>query len=149
MMSKSCGRQQIRLSWISKTQPLTVQEIMSALLGIKRLTLTFRRDLSMFMLVSGNFRSCSCYERCVFAVFVDIFETSLQYNKEGELRCTVKAPTNSIVSAWHNRNLITRPFNADQYSKDCNSLPQTYTSAQQLDSKFSLFSIEIRVHFQW
>ena len=123
---------------------------MCALLGTVRHTSTFRHDLSMCMLVSGHFWSGYCFiiMMMIFAVFVEIFETSLRYNKEGKLRCTVKAPTNSIISVWHNRNLLTKPFNADKYSKNCNSQPQIYTSAQQLDNKFSLFSIEIHVHFQ-
>lgn len=83
---------------------------------------------------------------CLFAVFAKVFGTALQLNQEGELRCSVKAPTNSNITVRHNANPITKPYSAEEFSKNCDHQPQISTSSQPLEDGFSLFSVVIHVN---
>ena len=78
-------------------------------------------------------------------VFVEVFETALPYFREGELRCTVKAPSNATITIQKNGQEITRQYNPEDSSDSCNDLPQILHSVTVLDDQFSMFSIQIKV----
>ena len=75
-------------------------------------------------------------------VFIETFDTVLEYTKEGQLRCTAKAPTNSTISLRHNDVPIAISQNT---TADCDSLPRISVTSEKLDDQFSLFSATISV----